>query len=91
MASIPPPASAAPDVRAATVGTGTRATRLLGTAAIVGVVWLLAFGLGFSPADRDQAESVRILYIHVPSAWLAYLAFVVTAVSSGVYTLISSK
>ena len=66
-------------------GTSTRGTRLLGAAAIVGVAWLLAFGLGFSPADRDQAESVRILYVHVPSAWLAYLAFVATAISSAIY------
>ena len=68
-------------------GTGTRATRLLGAAALVGVAWLLAFGLGFSPRDRDQAESVRLLYVHVPSAWLAYLAFVVTAAASALYLL----
>ena len=49
------------------------------------MAWLVAFGLGFSPADRDQKESVRILYVHVPTIWLAYLAFVVTAVSSGLY------
>jgi heme exporter protein C len=67
--------------------TSTRGTRLLGAASLVGVAWLVAFGLGFSPADRDQAESVRILYVHVPSAWLAYLAFVVTAVASGLYLL----
>lgn len=70
---------------AASRGTGTRATRLLGGLTLVGIAWLLAFGLGFSPRDRDQAEAVRILYIHVPSAWLAYLAFIVTAVASGVY------
>jgi heme exporter protein C len=68
-------------------GTATRGTRLLGALALVGVAWLVAFGLGFSPADRDQRESVRILYVHVPSAWLAYLAFVVTAVASGLYLL----
>ena len=66
-------------------GTATRGTRLLGALALVGVAWLVAFGLGFSPADRDQRESVRILYVHVPSAWLAYLAFGVTAVASGLY------
>ena len=65
--------------------TGSRATRTLGLVTLVGIAWLLAFGLGFSPADRDQRESVRILYVHVPSAWLAYLAFVVTAVASGLY------
>jgi heme exporter protein C len=66
-------------------GTATRGTRLLGALALVGVAWLVAFGLGFSPADRDQRESVRILYVHVPSAWLAYLAFGVTALASGLY------
>lgn len=66
-------------------GTGTTATRWIGIAAIVMLVWLVAFGLGFSPADRDQQEAVRILYVHVPTVWLAYLAFVVTAACSGFY------
>ena len=42
-------------------GTGTAATRWIGIAAMVMVAWLVAFGLGFSPADRDQEEAVRIL------------------------------
>src|SRR5690606_5620469 len=66
-------------------GTGTTATRWIGIAAVVMIAWLVAFGLGFSPADRDQEEAVRILYVHVPTVWLAYLAFVVTAVCSGLY------
>jgi heme exporter protein C len=63
-------------------GTGTRATRIIGIAAIVMLAWLTLFGLVLSPADRDQGEAVRIMYVHVPSVWLAYLAFVVTAVAS---------
>lgn len=66
-------------------GTGTRATRVLGVAVILGIAWLVLFGLFISPEDAVQGESVRILYVHVPSAWLAYLAFVVTAVSSAAY------
>ncbi len=66
-------------------GTSTRATRLLGAVTLVGIVWLVAFGLGFSPADENQKESVRILYVHVPAAWLAYLAFIVTALASAIY------
>ncbi len=31
----------------------------------IGVPW----GLFYSPADYQQGESVRIMYIHVPSAW----------------------
>ena len=58
---------------------------MLGIATLVMLAWLVAFGLGFSPADRDQEEAVRILYVHVPTVWLAYLAFVVTAVCSGLY------
>ncbi|MDX2379485.1 MAG: cytochrome c biogenesis protein CcsA [Acidimicrobiia bacterium] len=67
------------------VGTGTRATQVLGILTIVSMGWLVAFGLGFSPADRDQDEAVRILYVHVPTIWLAYLAFVVTAFASAMY------
>jgi heme exporter protein C len=67
-------------------GTGTPVTRVLGIATVVAMGWLVAFGLGFSPADRDQEEAVRILYVHVPAIWLAYLAFSVTAVCSALYT-----
>jgi heme exporter protein C len=66
-------------------GTGTTATRAIGIATLVAVGWLVAFGLGFSPADRDQEDSVRILYMHVPTAWVAYLAFTVTALCSAIY------
>ena len=65
--------------------TGTTATRVLGIATIVTMGWLVAFGLGFSPADRDQEEAVRIMYVHVPTVWLAYLAFTVTAACSALY------
>jgi heme exporter protein C len=72
-------------------GTGTRATRVLGIGTIISLGWLIAFGLGFSPADRDQKESVRILYVHVPTIWLAYLAFIVTAFSSAMYLFTKKK
>ena len=66
-------------------GTGTRATRVIGIATIAGMVALTLFGLVFSPADVVQGESVRILYIHVATVWVAYVAFVVTAISSAAY------
>ncbi len=40
------------------------------------------FALVISPEDEEQGNAVRLLYLHVPSAWIAYLAFFVTAVSS---------
>ncbi|MEX0846583.1 MAG: cytochrome c biogenesis protein CcsA [Ilumatobacteraceae bacterium] len=66
-------------------GTGTTATRWLGIATIVLFALLLLLGLVTSPADVVQGESVRILYIHVGTVWVAYLAFIVTAVSSAAY------
>ncbi|MEO1057548.1 MAG: cytochrome c biogenesis protein CcsA [Actinomycetota bacterium] len=80
------PAAAAPPVspEGPRHGTGTRATRMLGIATIIAMGWLVAFGLGFSPADRDQEEAVRILYVHVPTIWVAYLAFSITAIASAV-------
>jgi len=65
--------------------TGTRVTRWLAVACWLGAAWLLIAGLVLSPPDVVQGDSVRIMYAHVPSAWIAYLAFVVTAVSSAAY------
>ena len=65
--------------------TGTAFTRALGVVTIAGIVLLVILGLFVSPADVNQGESVRIMYAHVPGAWLAYLAFIVTAVSSAAY------
>lgn len=68
-----------------TRGTSTPATRVLGILTIAMTLWLGVFGLLLSPADQDQGDAVRIMYVHVPSVWLAYLAFIVTAFASGVH------
>jgi len=62
--------------------TSTGFSRLLGVTALVLTVWLVLFGLIFSPPDITQQSSVRIMYIHVPTAGVAYLAFGVTGRSS---------
>ena len=41
-------------------GTGTRATRVLGIATIVSMGWLVAFGLGFSPALVGKYSPSRL-------------------------------
>ena len=63
-------------------GTGTTATRVVGLLAIVTLAWVVVSALFITPADSVQGDSVRIMYAHVPSAWLAYLAFITTAVAS---------
>ena len=65
--------------------TSTSASRRLGVVTLAGLAWLVVFGLVFSPSDVVQNDSVRIMYIHVPSAWLAYLAFGVTGLCSAAY------
>ena len=49
-------------------------------------VVLLAAGLYYalfnSPADYQQGETVRIMYIHVPSAWMAMFVYANMAVAS---------
>jgi heme exporter protein C len=35
-----------------------------------------------SAPDVEQGNYVRIMYVHVPSAWLAFLAFAITAIGS---------
>jgi heme exporter protein C len=45
---------------------------------IVGAVW----GLGFAPADYQQGDGFRIMYVHVPSAWLSMFIYSVMAVSA---------
>ena len=42
----------------------------------------LYLGLVASPADYQQGETVRIMYIHVPSAYMAMFVYAAMAVSS---------
>jgi len=46
----------------------------------VGLYWALVA----APPDYQQGEAVRIMYIHVPSAWMALGVYLFVAVASGV-------
>lgn len=48
------------------------------TLTLAGLVW----GLFFSPADWQQGDTVRIMYIHVPAAWLASAGYASLAACS---------
>ena len=45
---------------------------------IIGTLW----GLAFAPADYQQGESFRIIYIHVPAAILSMGAYSTMAVAA---------
>ena len=42
----------------------------------------LSFALIFSPPDYLQGDSVRIMYVHVPSAWIGLVSFTCIALLS---------
>ena len=42
----------------------------------------LGWGLCFAPADWQQGDAVRIMYVHVPAAWLASGGYVALALCS---------
>lgn len=62
--------------------TGSPATRVLGIAALATVALAVLYGLVWSPADVEMADSVRLMYIHVPSAVLGYLGCGICSVAS---------
>ena len=54
---------------------------------------ILCFAVGiplalvFSPPDYQQGETVRIMYVHGPAAWMGSMVYGVMAVSSAVYLI----
>ena len=58
---------------------------VLGWLAAVGVAAGLAMGFGVAPREVTQGNVQRIMYLHVPAVWVAYLAFTVGFVASVVY------
>lgn len=44
----------------------------------------LYYGLILAPTDYQQGESYRIIYVHVPAAWLSMFIYMVMAVSGGI-------
>ena len=55
----------------------------LGAAAAAVLAVGLTWSLVFAPPDYQQGESVRIMFIHVPSAWMALSVYLFIAIASG--------
>src|SRR5213082_890146 len=56
--------------------------------AVVGTIIRAAF---FTPLEAKQGAAQKIFYIHVPAAWVAFLAFFLVAVASAVYLWLRDK
>jgi len=56
----------------------------------LGLICFLLFAYGLygglvtAPADYQQGDSFRIMYVHVPAAWMSMLVYVVMAVSGAI-------
>lgn len=59
-----------------------RVRPLLGGSTVAALALAAWMALVWSPKDAVQGDVFRIFYVHVPSAWLAYLAFVVVFIAS---------
>ncbi|HEX6943426.1 MAG TPA: cytochrome c biogenesis protein CcsA [Gemmatimonadaceae bacterium] len=70
---------------AAPAAVTTRSFDWFGLIALVAIISSQALGLLTSPPDRDMGNLQKIMYVHVPSAWNAFIAFFVVAIASLLY------
>lgn len=59
-----------------------RADLVLNLAAVASLAVAMSMAFFYAPTERVQGHVQRIFYIHVPSAWIAYLAFLIVAAAS---------
>lgn len=62
-----------------------RLVKPLGAVALVLAAATLVVGLWISPEERALGASIRILYVHVGAAWVAYLSYAAMAVGAVAY------
>ncbi|PYO24116.1 MAG: cytochrome C assembly protein [Candidatus Rokuibacteriota bacterium] len=60
-------------------------TRVLGWLAALALLAGLGMAFAVAPREATQGTVQRIMYVHVPSVWVAYCAFVVVFVASIAY------
>ncbi|GAA5512972.1 cytochrome c biogenesis protein CcsA [Deinococcus carri] len=63
-----------------------RVTTLLGAATLLALGTAVVLGLR-APLDVNQGSLVRLMFVHVPSAWLSYLAYGGTGLFGLLYLL----
>lgn len=61
------------------------AIRALGAVSLIGIALTVWLGLYVTPPDEFMGNLVRLLYVHPPMAWVAFLAFGVAALASLLY------
>jgi heme exporter protein C len=65
----------------------TAVEKTLGVAALLSLLAGSTIGLFVVPADAAQGNVQRLMYVHVPAAWLAFLAFFIVFLMSVLYLI----
>lgn len=65
--------------------TSSGASRVLGGLSLSGLALLLGYALVWSPADIAQKDAVRLMYVHVPTAIVAFTACGITTLASAMW------
>jgi heme exporter protein C len=60
-------------------------------AAVLLIALGLYIGFGIAPTDHQQGESYRIIFIHVPSAWIGMICYVAMAFWGGVGLVLNTR
>jgi heme exporter protein C len=67
--------------------TGSTGTRVLGVLSLAGIVALVGFAFGITEADAELGQSIRIMYVHVPTVSTAYMCVIGGGVFSAVWLI----
>jgi len=67
--------------------TSRRGERWMGIGALTALAASAVLSLAVVPPDASQGNVQRLMYVHVPAAWLAYLSFTVVFGASALYLL----
>lgn len=63
---------------------------LLGASLLLGAAGLI-IGLGLAPTDFQQGEAYRIIFVHVPAAWLSMIIYVAMAFWAGLGLVLNTR
>jgi heme exporter protein C len=67
--------------------TARKGERILAWLSVASMAVAALFALVIAPREAVQGNVFRLIYLHVPTAWLAYLAFTVVLVGSVAYLI----
>lgn len=65
--------------------TSSKGTRIVGGAALIGIVVTTIYAFAVSRPDSQLGQSIRIMYVHVPVISMAYLVMILNAIWSAHY------